>query len=123
VKYVILIYDNPSSREVWLSLPPEQRAAGLAVYERLNEELDAAGERIVSEALAGEQLARRVALRDGRTIVTDGPFAEAKEQLAGFYLIDCETPDRAVEIAARIPEAEFGAVEIRPVLDLGGPEM
>ena len=62
-------------------------------------------------------------MRDGQTVSTDGPFAEAKELLAGFYLVECEGIDRAVEIAGRLPEAEFGLIEVRPVLDLGGMEM
>jgi hypothetical protein len=75
----------------------------------------------VSEALADPSTATRVAVREGRTITTDGPFAEAKELLAGFYLVDCDSHERAVEIAARVPGmAELGLVEVRPVLDLGG---
>jgi hypothetical protein len=60
---------------------------------------------------------------EGRTVTSDGPFAEAKELLAGFYLVECEDIDRAIEIAGRIPEAELGLVEVRPALDLGGMEM
>ena len=56
-------------------------------------------------------------------MATDGPFPEAKELLAGFYLLECENIDRAVEIAGRVPEAEMGLVEVRPVMDLGGTEM
>jgi hypothetical protein len=60
-------------------------------------------------------------VKDGRTITTDGPFAELKEHLAGFYLLDCESIERAVEIAARIPEAALGLVEVRPVMDISAP--
>ena len=56
-------------------------------------------------------------------MTTDGPYAEAKELLAGFFLLDCDGPERAVEIAAQIPEAAFGLVEVRPILQLGGPEL
>jgi len=65
----------------------------------------------------------RVRLRDGETMTTDGPFAEVKEQLAGFYLVECESLERAVELAARVPDAAFTDVEVRPVLDLRGMEM
>jgi hypothetical protein len=123
VKYVILIYSNPESREVWLNMPADQRAVGLTVYEQLDKDLAASGEMIVSEALAELSTAKRVWVREGRTITSDGPFAEAKEHLAGFYLVDCESLERAVEIAGRVPEAELGLVEVRPVLDLGGEEM
>lgn len=118
MKYVILIYSNPASRQIWESFSAEQRADGYAYYAGLDEELAASGEMIVSEALADPSTATRVSVTGGRTMTTDGPFAELKEHLAGFYLIDCETAERAVEIAARIPEAELGLVEVRPVMDL-----
>lgn len=123
MKYVILIYSNPMTRKIWEELPESQRAEGWDAYAVLNEELAASGEAIVQEALADTALARRVTVSEGRTMTSDGPFAEVKEHLAGFYLVECETFERAVEIAARIPEAEFGLVEVRPVLDLGGMEM
>ena len=122
MKYLILIWSNPESRHAWEGFSDDQRAEGFAVYAALNEELAASGELIVTEALADPSLGRRVSVREGRTITSDGPFAEAKELLAGFYLVDCETMDRAVEIAARVPEADMDLVEVRPVLDLGGME-
>jgi hypothetical protein len=64
-----------------------------------------------------------VTVRDGQTLTSDGPFAEAKELLAGFFLLDCDSLERAVEVAARMPEAELGLIEVRPVLTLGGMEM
>jgi hypothetical protein len=118
VKYVVLIYGNPESRSAWEGMSDEQRAAGLAYYQQLNDDLDASGERIVSERLAFPELAKRVG-----PMATDGPFAEAKEFLAGFYLLDCESEERALEIARRIPEASFGVVEVRPVMGLHGPEL
>ena len=78
---------------------------------------------IVSEALADPSLTRHVAVRDGQTMITDGPFAEVKEFLAGFFLVECESFERALEHAARVPEAAFGRVEVRPVMDLSGFEM
>jgi hypothetical protein len=121
VKYVILIYSNPTSRKVWESFSDAERAEGFRFYAAIGEDLAASGEMIVSEALTDPSAATRVSVREGRTITTDGPFAEAKEQLAGFFLVECDSPDRAIAIAARIPEAGFGLVEVRPVLDLGGP--
>jgi hypothetical protein len=123
VKYLILIYGNPASREIWEGFSDDERAEGFRYYAALTEELAASGELIVTEALADASLTRRVSVRDGRTIASDGPFAEAKELLAGFFLLDCDSVDRAVEIAARVPEAELGLVEVRPVLELGGTEM
>jgi hypothetical protein len=100
-----------------------EQAEGFGAYAALNEDLAGSGELIVSEALADASLARRVPPAEGRALTTDGPFAEAKEQLAGVFLVECAGMERAMEIAARVPEAELGLVEVRPVLDLGGLEM
>jgi hypothetical protein len=123
VKYLILIHSNPASREIWEGFSDDQRAEGFRYYAALTEELAASGELIVSEALADPSLATRVSVRDGQTLTSDGPFAEAKELLAGFFLLECESVERAVEIAGRVPEAELGLVEVRPTLNLGGLEM
>jgi hypothetical protein len=123
VKYLILIYSNPASREIWEGFSDDQRAEGYRYYAALTEELAAAGELIVSEALADPSLTTRVSVRDGQTLTSDGPFAETKELLGGFFLLECESHERAVEIAARVPEAELGLVEVRPVLELGGTEL
>jgi len=123
VKYLILIYSNPESRAIWEGFSDDQRAEGFRWYAALGEELAASGELIVSEALADPSLTRRVSVRDGQAFTSDGPFAESKELLAGFFLLDCEHVDRAVEVAARLPEAAFGLVEVRPVMELGGMEM
>jgi hypothetical protein len=123
VKYLVLIYSNPESRQIWEGFSDDQRAEGYRYYAALTEELAASGELIVSEALADPSLTTRVSLRDGQTLTSDGPFAESKELLGGFFLLDCESVERAVEIAARVPEAELGLVEVRPVLELGGTEV
>ncbi|HEX5879996.1 MAG TPA: YciI family protein [Actinomycetota bacterium] len=123
MKYLILIYSNPASREIWEGFSDEQRAEGFRYYGALTEELAASGELIVTEALADPSLTRRVTVRDGQTVTSDGPFAEAKELLAGFFLVECDSMERAVEVAARLPEAELGLIEVRPVLTLGGMEM
>jgi len=123
MKYLILIYSNPMSRELWKSFSQAERAEGLRAYEILTEDLAASGELIVGEALADPSLAKRVEVRNGQTMTTDGPFAEAKELLAGFYFVQCESYERAIAIASRVPEAEFGLVEVRPVMDLSGFEM
>jgi len=122
VKYLILISHNPASQQVWESFTAAQRAEGWNYYASLNEDLNASGEMIISEALADPSLAKRVRVAEGQVMTTDGPFAEAKEHLAGFFLVDCESMDRAVQIAGRIPEAAFGLVEVRPVLQLGGAD-
>jgi hypothetical protein len=123
VKYLVLIYSNPASREIWEGFSDDQRAEGYRYHAALTEELAAAGELIVSEALADPSLTTRVSVRDGQTFTSDGPFAETKELLGGFFLLECESRERAVEIAARVPEAELGLVEVRPVLDMGGMDL
>jgi hypothetical protein len=120
---LILIYSNPESRQLWNQLSAEQRRGGLEAYTTLNEALAATGELIVTEALADPIMGRRVRVEAGQAIVTDGPFAEVKELVAGFYLVDCDSIDRAVEIAERIPEAAMGLVEVRPVMALSGFEV
>jgi hypothetical protein len=123
MKYLILIWSNPESREIWESFSAEERSEGFAYYAALAEDLEASGELIVTEALADPSLTKRVTVREGQTMTSDGPFAEAKELLAGFFLVECESAERAVEIAARVPESELGLVEMRPVMDLSGFEM
>jgi hypothetical protein len=123
VRYLILIHSNPLSRKAWEGFSQAERAEGLRAYATLHEELVASGELIVAEPLADPSLAKRVTVRDGQTMTTDGPFAEAKEQLAGFFLVECERPARAIEIAGRVPEATLGLIEVRPVLDRKGLEM
>jgi hypothetical protein len=118
MKYVVLIYSNARSRELWQQFSETERGEGLAYYAKLTEELAASGELVVSHALADPSTATRVAVTEGSVLTTDGPFAEAKEHLAGFYLLDVPGEERALEIAARIPEAALGLVEVRAVRGL-----
>ncbi|HET6988568.1 MAG TPA: YciI family protein [Kribbella sp.] len=119
MKFLVLIYGNPESRAVWDSLSDDQKREGMAGYTALNDALSASGELVASESLGDPAATKQVLVRDGGVMTTDGPFAEVKEQLAGFYLLDCASVDRAVEIVAQIPEAPFSIVEVRPVRDLG----
>ncbi|TCC66360.1 YciI family protein [Kribbella pittospori] len=118
MKFLVLIYGNPESRKVWDALSDEQKKEGMAGYAALHEALAARGELIASESLDDPATTKQVLIRDGLPMTTDGPFAEVKEQLAGFYLLDCDSLDRAVEIVGQIPEAPFSIVEVRPVRDL-----
>ncbi|GAA5120613.1 YciI family protein [Pseudonocardia adelaidensis] len=118
MKYVILIYSNAESRKLWQQFSETERGAGLAHYARFDDELEASGELVVSQALADHSTAKRVRVDEGRTLTTDGPFAEAKEHLAGFYLLDVASEERAIEIAAKVPEAALGLVEVRPARSL-----
>ena len=108
MKVMALIYADEGR---WDSLGDDERNAVYARYRAFGE---AAGDKVVGGAeLAPTRAATTVRVRDGQTIVTDGPFAETKEQLGGFYLLDCESLDDAVELAAQIPGAATGAVEVR----------
>jgi hypothetical protein len=108
MKYLCLVYSE------------EERLASLADAECLDvsESLKSSGHRIAAEALHPVRTATTLRVRDGRVTVTDGPFAETKEQLAGFYLIDAIDLDEALRVAARIPAARVGSVEVRPVREL-----
>jgi hypothetical protein len=120
MRYLILIQSNERSTAVWETLSDEQRMEFGRTHLQLSDEMIKAGVHVASEGLADPSLARWVSVRDGRTVASDGPFAEAKEHLAGFYLIDCETFEEAVEWAAKAPDAAFTEVEVRPVLDMSG---
>ncbi|ONI81003.1 hypothetical protein ALI144C_20775 [Actinosynnema sp. ALI-1.44] len=118
MKYLIMIQMNPSVRAMWEGLTDEQRAGGYQIHKDMVSRLEASGELVASESLSDVSLGKRLAVKDGVVTTTDGPFAEVKEYLAGFYLVDCENIDRAIEHAARLPEAELGLVEVRPVVEL-----
>jgi hypothetical protein len=123
VKYLILIYSNPKSRALWDRLSEAERNELARGHFALTESLAASGELVASEGLPDPSEGKRVSVREGRTIATDGPFPEAKEYLAGFYLIECESIERAIEHAARVPDAAHGEVEVRPVLDFSAMDL
>jgi hypothetical protein len=118
VKYVVLIYSNPAT---WETMPAAERDRVMGIHNRLIRELTESGELLRVDGLNHPMNTKTVRLRDGLPVVTDGPFGEAKEQLAGVWALDCESIERAIEIAA--PVAEYDTVEIRPLMDLSGLEM
>ena len=118
MKYMILIHSNEQSLALWETLTEQQRTDFGVGHLKLTEEMAEAGVLVVSEGLADPELARWVSARDGETIASDGPFAEVKEHLAGFYLIDVDGLDQAIEWAAKVPDAQLREVEVRPVLDM-----
>lgn len=118
MKYMILVLSNEKSRAVWETLTDEQRMEFGRSHVTCREAMAANGELVISEGLTDVPLAKRVTVQDGRTMTTDGPFAEVKEYLAGFYLVECDSIERAVELAALVPDAQFNEVEVRPVFDM-----
>lgn len=117
MKYMLLIYDNADTRELFFG--PEGKALGQEI-DALMAELTASGELVGGEALADPAQTRSIQPRDGVPVVTDGPLAEAKEHFGGYLIVDCETIERATEIASRWPNARLGAMEVRPVMNGGG---
>jgi hypothetical protein len=118
MKYLILIQSNERSLAVWETLTDQQRMDFGRDHMKLTQEMSGAGVLVVSEGLADPDLAKWVSVRDGETIASDGPYAEVKEHLAGFYLIDCADLDEAVAWAAKVPDAANTEVEVRPILDM-----
>jgi hypothetical protein len=119
VKYMLLIYSTPESLEA----ASVDMDALFGEVNDLIEELTASGEWLSGEALADPVNSKTVAVREGVPVVTDGPFLEAKEHLAGYCRLECESLARAIEIAARWPDARYKAVELRPLMGDGGMEM
>ena len=123
MKYLLMIHSNPITwghpsflhTEEGKALPKKARAALAAQLDNLLNELDASGELINAVPLDPPAKTRVVRVREGVRATTDGPYSEAKEQLAGVFLIDVASQERAEEVAATIPEAGFYAVEVRPV--------
>ena len=110
MKYMALIYGN---EEAWDALSEEEQQRVTERYMALAREPVTVG----GDELQDPDTATTIRVRDGETLTTDGPFAETKEQLGGYYLVDCASLDEALEFAARIPAAERGAVEVRPVVE------
>jgi hypothetical protein len=115
MKYMIIISHNQQAMESWSQMSESDRALGFQAHEALHDDLNSSGEMVVAEVLADASQAKRVLVSAGRTSTVDGPVPDSGGHLAGFYLVDCDNMERAVEWAARIPEAAFGLVEVRPV--------
>ncbi len=117
MQYMLLIYADENA---WESLPEDERQAMYAEYGKLNGVLRRQGKLVAGDELQPVATATTVRVRKGETVVSDGPFAETKEALGGYYLVDAESLDEAIEWAARIPTAREGTIEIRPVVDHAG---
>jgi hypothetical protein len=120
MKYMMMIYDNATTRETFLG---EGGAELMAEMEVLMKELTDSGELIGQGALSDPSNTKTIKLVDGAPAVTDGPLAEAKEHFGGYLLLECETPERAQEIAMRWPSARFNPLELRPLMSPDGAEM
>ena len=117
MKYMLLIYDNADTRELFSGA--DGKTLGQEI-DTLMAELTASGELVGGEALAEPKQTRSIRGQNGMPVVTDGPLAEAKEHFGGYLIVECDTPERATEIAARWPNARFAAMEVRPIMNAGG---
>jgi hypothetical protein len=119
MRYLLLIYgEEPAGQP-----QPGSVAETTAAYDAFTRDLQEKGQFQAGEALHPTSAATTVRVRDGETVVTDGPFAETKEALGGFYLVDARDLDEAISLAARIPGARAGSIEIRPIFEFAAGQM
>ena len=120
MKYIVIIYGN---KDLWDSYPPDVLDGEVARVDAFNTRYRGTGELLSAYGLGDELTAKTVRVRDGVAAVTDGPYLEAKEFVASFFILDCENEDRALEIAADYPFAAHNAVDVWPILHEAGQEM
>ncbi len=114
MRYLCLIYDN---EKAWETMPKDEADAVFGEYFAFAEGIKQSGQHLGGEALQPVATATTVRIRNGKVSTTDGPFAETKEQLGGYYLINARDLNDAIQVAAKIPSARYGSVEIRPVME------
>jgi hypothetical protein len=115
MKYVLLIY---GAEKAWAALSQEEQGNIYNEYMTFTKEFKQSGKMLVCEPLDPTSTATTVRVRNGKTLPTDGPFADTKEQLGGLYVVDAKDLDEAMAWAARIPDARTGSIEIRPVMNI-----
>ena len=113
MQYMLLIYDN---EKMWPAMNEKERNALMGEYFAFTEEVKKSGKLVGGDALQATNTATTVRVREGKRLTTDGPFAETKEQLGGYYIVDAKDLDEALAWAAKIPGARFGSIEVRPVM-------
>ena len=113
MQYLLLIHDD---EKAWWSLSDDDKAALYQEYGALTAALRESGAYVGGNQLQPTSSAATVRIREGESVVTDGPFAETKEQLGGYYLIDVESLDEALEWGSKVPGAKYGTIEVRPVV-------
>src|SRR4029077_6537979 len=116
MKYMLLIYNE---EKAWSKFTEAQRQGFMGEFMKFNQQIQSAGQWLSTSQLQPTAAATSVRVRDGKRLVTDGPFAETREQLGGYYLIEAKNLDEAIGIAARIPSAKLGTIEVRPVVEMG----
>lgn len=114
MRYMLLIHDEEAN---WGRLSEAERAGLMAEFRQFTQDIQASGQFIGGARLQPVSTATSVKVRDGKRLVIDGPFAETREQLGGYYLVDVPNLDDAIALAARIPSARLGTIEVRPLVD------
>ena len=114
MRYLLLIYQDEAAHAQWSQ---EALAAEYEGYNAFGAEVQKRGTFLGGEAVMPANTATTVRVRDSKILTTDGPFAETKEQLGGYYLLNCKDLDEAIELAAKIPAAPHGSIEIRPIME------
>jgi len=117
MQYMLLIYDD---EQTWAGMNDGDRGQIFQAYGAYTEDMRSKGVFVAGDALQPTSTATTVRERNGDRLVTDGPFAETKEQLGGYYVIEVDSLDDALDWAARIPSAKLGSIEVRPVMDTSG---
>ena len=115
MQYILLIYGDENA---WEAVPPQERAKSMQEWFDYTRWLREKGWYVAGEALHPTGRATTVRVRDGETLTTDGPFAETKEQIGGYFLVDCADLDEAIEVASKIPTAKVGTIEDRPIWEM-----
>ena len=113
MRYLLLIYENEAE---WAKRSEAEKGRIFGEYHAFTESIAKSGNYKAGEALQPTSMATTVRVRNGKVTTTDGPFAETREQLGGFYLVDARDLDEAIALAARIPSAQDGSIEVRPIL-------
>ena len=113
MQYLLLIYD---AEKVWQDMPKEESEKMFGEYMQFTADIKGSGHMVAGDALQPVSTATCVRVRNGKVQTTDGPFAETREQLGGYYLINAKDLDEATAIAARIPSARIGTIEVRPIM-------
>ena len=114
MKYLCLIYED---EKAWEKMPKEKADAIFGEYFSFTEGIKQSGHLLGGEALQPTQAATTLRVRNGKVSTTDGPFVETKEQLGGYYLINAKDLNDAIQVAAKIPGARYGAIEVRPIME------
>jgi hypothetical protein len=118
MKYMLLIYDE---EQIWAKMGEAERNQMFGEYMQFSKDIHTSGHHLASAPLQPTSTATSVRIRNQKRLITDGPFAETREQLGGYYLVEAKDLDEAISLAARIPSARLGTIEVRPVMEVPAP--